>query len=217
MIGYLRGPVLQCDPAGRLVLDVAGVGYELTISLQTVADMRPGDEARLWVHTHVREDQLALFGFATQGERELFLLLLSVAGVGPRSAMAALGAYPGEDLARAIASGNRALLQKVPGVGKKTAERIILDLQDKVAVFADDDPDEVLEDVAAPASEDRLRQEAAGALVTWGFKAKEVEAALDKTLKDAAAIEALEQTADAAERLSVLTRRALDRLMGRTR
>ena len=133
MIGWLRGELRERD-AGRVVLDVSGVGYLLRVPMSTFLDLPPlGSTAELHVTTHVREDAITLYGFLTAAERDLFERLNTVSGVGPRIALGALsGLGPGE-LVRAIAEGDPRRLSSVPGIGKKTAERIVIDLQDKMS------------------------------------------------------------------------------------
>lgn len=133
MIGWLRGRVISEEPSG-LVLDVGGVGYELTAPVGTLgrAPKEPSGEVELWVHTHVREDALELFGFASELERRVFRLLVSVPNVGPKTAVGVLGALPLADLSRAISARDLGRLGKVPGIGKKTAERLVVELVDKL-------------------------------------------------------------------------------------
>ena len=136
MIGWLKGELRERD-AGRVVLDVGGVGYLLRVPMSTFLELPPvGSTAELHVTTHVREDAITLYGFLTPAERDLFERLNTVSGVGPRIALGALsGLGPGE-LVRAIAEGDPGRLSSVPGIGKKTAERIVIDLQDKMAPVA---------------------------------------------------------------------------------
>jgi Holliday junction DNA helicase RuvA len=133
MLGWLRGRVLSEEPSG-LVLEVAGVGYELTTPVGTLgrASQEPNGEVALWVHTHVREDALELFGFASELERRVFRLLVTVPNVGPKTATGVLGALSIADLAQAIANRDLGRLSKVPGIGKKTAERLVVELLDKL-------------------------------------------------------------------------------------
>ena len=134
MIGWIQGEIISRDPAaGLVVLDVRGVGYELRVSLQTLADVPGPDEPlALWVHTHVREDQIALYGFSKQEERSMFRLLTSVPKVGPKNALATLGGLPLAELVACIAEGDAKTLTKTPGIGKRTAEQIVLTLRDKL-------------------------------------------------------------------------------------
>ncbi|WP_394845717.1 Holliday junction branch migration protein RuvA [Pendulispora brunnea] len=136
MIGRLTGKVLAHEEDGAIVVDVAGVGYEVTVPLGTVGRASTDDTGRttLYVHTHAREDQLVLFGFATIADRVAFRTLIGVSSVGPKTAIAVLGALPAPDLARAISAKDVSKLTSVPGIGKKTAERLLLELRDKIAL-----------------------------------------------------------------------------------
>ena len=131
MIGRLTGTIAECSP-GSVVLDVGGVGYSLQIPLSTFYALKEGNgtQATLHVHTHVREDALLLFGFASAEERLAFERLIAISGVGPRTALAVLSGIGVEDLERAARDGDRAQLERIPGIGRKTAERVILELRD---------------------------------------------------------------------------------------
>jgi Holliday junction DNA helicase RuvA len=132
MIGWLRGVVREREASG-VILDVGGVGWLVRVPMSTFLSLPPvGEAAELRVTTHVREDAITLFGFATSGEQALFDLLNSVSGVGPRTALAALSTLGAEALAQAIVEGDARRLSAVPGIGKKTGERIVIDLRDKV-------------------------------------------------------------------------------------
>lgn len=132
MIERLRGSVLSKGAEG-VVLDVGGVGFLLEVSSITLCDVPAvGEEGTLFTHLHVREDVLQLFGFATEEERELFRLFLGVSKIGPKLALAALSCRRTPDLKRALAAGDVALFASVPGIGRKTAERIILELREKI-------------------------------------------------------------------------------------
>jgi Holliday junction DNA helicase RuvA len=176
MIGRLTGKVVAQEPDGSVVLDVGGVGYELAVPMGTLGRARVDDAGRvsLWVHTHVREDALALFGFADEIERFAFRTLLGVSNVGPKIAVAVLGALPAADLARAIARRDLAALTSVPGIGKKIAERLLLELRDKLAVapHAAETPSAVVPRPGGP--DDRLRS----ALTHMGFRPAEADRAV---------------------------------------
>jgi Holliday junction DNA helicase RuvA len=133
MIGRLTGRIVECEP-GSVLVDVAGVGYSLQIPLGTYSELvkRANGTVSLHVHTHVREDALQLFGFCTAAERAVFEQLLSISGVGPRMALAVLSGIGVEDLERAVLEGDRERLQRIPGVGRKTADRILLELRDRL-------------------------------------------------------------------------------------
>jgi len=132
MIARLRGTLQEKTPE-RVIVDVQGVGYDLRVPLSTYGSLPGvGEEVRLLVHTHVREDAISLFGFQTPRERYLFEKMIGVSGVGPRLAIALLSGVPPADLVEAIRQGNVAALCRVPGVGRKTAERLVVDLRDKL-------------------------------------------------------------------------------------
>ena len=132
MIAHLRGRILEKHP-NRLVLDVSGVGYDVFVPLSTFYGLgEPGAEIALRIHTHVREDALALYGFATLLELDLFERLVSVSGIGPKLALAVLSGIEPMELVRAIERGDLARLTAIPGVGKKTSERIVLELKDRL-------------------------------------------------------------------------------------
>ena len=134
MIGRLRGRVLTDEATGAVVLDVHGVGYDVLTPVGTLGRARvdANAEVELWVHTHVREDALDLFGFATETDRRVFRLLLGVPNVGPKTALGVLSAMPVEELSRAVERGDHVRLGKIPGIGKKTAERLVLELKEKL-------------------------------------------------------------------------------------
>ncbi len=165
MIANLRGRLVSKLPS-RLVIDVNGVGYDVHVPVSTfysVGDV--GAEVSLRIHTHVREDTLSLFGFATKLELDLFERLIAISGVGPRLALSVLSGIEPPDLVRAIGNGDVARLTAIPGVGKKTAERIVLELRDKLPVaVAADEPQED----AAPADGD-LRGDVLSALLNLGY------------------------------------------------
>lgn len=188
MIGWLSGIVRLRDPlTGTVVLDAGGVGYQLTVSWQTFSTVPElGQTCTLWVHTHVREDALNLFGFATPEEKTMFQLLTSVPQVGPKNAVAVLGGFPLEELVRAVAQGERATLERIPGVGKRTAERILLDLREKVERLNPAPvPAEQQQTESGPTATDALREEARAVLVNLGWKTKVVDQVLGKALDEA--------------------------------
>ena len=137
MIAHLRGKLAQKEPA-RLIVDVNGVGYEVFIPLTTFTSLpAAGSEVSIDVHTHVREDMIALYGFSTRRERSIFEKLMTISGIGPKLAVTILSGGSVEDLVGAIRRADLARLTAIPGVGKKTAERIILELKDKLQDFAE--------------------------------------------------------------------------------
>ena len=171
MIGYLQGVPLRSSPE-TVLLDVHGVGYELQVPLSTFYEIerRGGKESiGLFVHTHVREDSLELFGFWTEREKLLFEKLISVSGIGPRLARVTLSGMSAEELLAAIAGGDVQRLVSIPGIGKKTAERLVLELRDKVQALASDLPAVVRVSV-----DDDL----VAALVNLGYKQAHAERAV---------------------------------------
>lgn len=170
MIGYLRGKVLESSP-DSLLLDVGGVGYQLAIPLSTYSQIDRADASTplgLYVHTHVRDGAIELFGFWTRRERRLFEALIGVSGVGPKLARVALSGMSPDDIVAAIAAGNAPRLATIPGIGKKTAERLVVELRDRMTELAADLPER------PTSTEDDLLP----ALVTLGYKRGEAEQAL---------------------------------------
>jgi Holliday junction DNA helicase RuvA len=177
MIGRLTGLPLE-DSDGALVVDVSGVGYEVLVPQGTVgrATRTADGAATFHVHTHVREDQITLFGFASESERLAFRTLISIPNVGPKTALSVLSALPAAELARAIAAKDVKRLTDVPGIGKKTAERLVLELRDKLPVLT-------TEPIAAPPAKGVARPASArdallSALVNMGYRAVEAERAV---------------------------------------
>lgn len=186
MIGYLRGRVVYAS-ADEVVLDVHGVGYRAAVPSSTLSALPPaGGEAALFCHLHVREDALQLFGFAERHERDLFELLLTVSGVGPKVALQVLSALTPEAFRRAVLYQDEAVLQKVPGVGRKTAQRMLLELKDRLGALADAGGGAGEAAAAAPAggrhpgSEPSAPEEAVEALVVLGYSRAEAALAVER-------------------------------------
>lgn len=181
MIGRLRGTVAACRP-GHLLLEVGGVGYAVQIPLSTFYELsaEAGSEATLHVHTHVREDALQLFGFATLEERSAFELLIGISGVGPRLALAILSGIGVEELRQAVSQQDRPRLQQIPGVGKKTAERVLLELRDKMTV--QDQAGAPAGRAAGAGRDGEIREDAVSALVNLGFTREKAARAVDRAL-----------------------------------
>ncbi len=179
MIGFLRGRVLEKSPE-RLLLDVGGVGYELWVPVSTFVEIErrqaagDGAEVGLHVHTHLRDDALTLFGFWTAREKQLFERLIAVSGIGPRLARVILSGMPPDDLVAALAAGDAARLATIPGVGKKTADRMVLELREKVADLAAELP-------ARPAVGDG---DVVSALINLGYKRPQAERAVAEAARD---------------------------------
>jgi holliday junction DNA helicase RuvA len=134
MIGSLRGSVLERTTDGSVLLEVSGVGYLVTVSPRTLAELEPGTSAFLYVHHHIREDAQTLFGFTSRDERSMFQVLIATHGVGPTVAISVLATHPPAALVDVVANGDTAALTLVPGVGKKTAERLIVELKDRLSL-----------------------------------------------------------------------------------
>ncbi len=180
MIAHLSGTLLA-KHATSVILDVGGVGYEVTIPVTTFYDLEePGSAVRLRVYTHVREDVLQLFGFRTERERELFILLISVSGIGPKSGIAMLSGMSADEIVTAIRTNNLARLTSIPGVGKKTAERLVIELRDKMAALSSPALDAELAAgaVGAAPSEDSLREDTLSALINLGYQKALAEKAI---------------------------------------
>ncbi len=180
MIGYLQGKVTYLL-ADHAFLEVQGVGYRLFISDATRRELRLNEEARLFTYLSVREDALQLYGFATQREYDTFQLLISVSGIGPKVALGILSHITLDGLCRAIQNKQTTILTKLPGIGKKSAERLVLELKDKVSYAGDEEEELVLvsEDEVA---DDKIA-EAQAALVSLGYTQAEITPALKKAAK----------------------------------
>jgi Holliday junction DNA helicase RuvA len=172
MIGHLRGHLADKRP-NLVVIDVGGVGYQVSIPLSTfyaLGELR--DEVTLLTYTHVREDALALYGFLTAREKHLFELLISASGVGPSLALKILSGMSADDLAPAIRAGDLPKLTCIPGVGRKTAERIVVELRDKLAAMETREPEE------APAGRTQLEADVISALLNLGYDRRAAEKAV---------------------------------------
>ena len=178
MIGSLRGKLIEKRPSHVLV-DVGGVGYQVQVPLSTFAVLGPlHSETTFLIYTHVREDQLALYGFATAREKHCFELLISASGVGPSLALKILSGMGIEDLVPAIRKGDVARLVLIPGVGKKTAERIVVELRDKLAAVD-------VEEAGKPRTRSQLESDVASALVNLGYDGRLVDRAIEKARGEA--------------------------------
>lgn len=174
MIALLHGRLVEKHP-NQAIVDVSGVGYEVTIPISTYAHLPDtGSEIRLRVHTHVREDALSLYGFLSQDEKNLFEKLIGVAGIGPGLAIRILSGLAATDLLSAIRKGEVERLVRIPGIGKKTAERMVLELRDKLPAPAGEEPSSP---AAAPGA---LDQDVISALLNLGCARPQAEAAVRK-------------------------------------
>jgi len=174
MIGSLRGKLIEKRP-NQLLVDVNGVGYQVQIPLSTFAGLGAlHAETNLLIHTHVREDQITLYGFVTAREKQCFELLISASGVGPSLALKILSGMSIEELVPAIRKSDLAQLVKIPGVGRKTAERIVVELRDKLVVIDVPEADK-------PSTRSQLEDDVASALMNLGYDTKSVEHAVEKS------------------------------------
>lgn len=179
MIARLAGTLAEKTP-GRVIVDVQGVGYDLQVPLSTfyvVGEL--GTVVTLRVHTHVREDVIALYGFATPLEQDLFERLISISGIGPKLALSVLSGIEPPDLVRAIKAQDVARLTAIPGVGKKTAERIGLEMKDRLPASMQ----AVADTLKPPAPGDQLRDDLLSALVNLGYQRVPAEKAIDRELQ----------------------------------
>ena len=195
MIEYIKGEIVELTPA-RMILECGGIGYELNISLTTYSAFNGKQTGKLFVYEVIREDAHLLFGFAERMERELFLLLTSVSGVGPNTARMILSSLPPKELVETIASKNEAVLTAVKGIGSKTAQRILVDVKNKVKSVEGLTPVDV---VAAP-SNGAVAEEAVAALVMLGFQKAASQKAVTSILKGSPAM-AVEQVIKTALRM----------------
>jgi holliday junction DNA helicase RuvA len=191
VIGRLHGIVVERGSDGACIVDVGGVGYEVFIPLATHAKLPdPPAPAALHIHTHVREDAFTLFGFATPADRIAFRALISVANVGPKLALAVLNAMTAEQLALAIARGDAATFRGIPGVGKKTVERLIIELRDKLPLALGAASAQTVASPSPLPAQGALRT-VVDALVQMGYKQSEAERAAE-LLRDKEASEPIE-------------------------
>jgi Holliday junction DNA helicase RuvA len=171
MIAHLRGTLLAKHP-NQAIVETHGVGYDVTISVPTFSDLpAAGAEVALHIHTHVREDALSLYGFLRLAEKQLFEKLLTVSGIGPKLAITILSGMPADDMVGAIRSGDIARLTRIPGIGKKTAERMVLELRDKLPPVTG-----TSETTATPVSP--IEEDVLSALVNLGYQRPVAEKAL---------------------------------------
>ena len=198
MIGHLRGQILRKSPQ-EVVVDVAGVGYRVLIPVSSFYRLGDeGDSVGLRVHTHVREDSLVLYGFLTAGEQSLFERLIGVAGVGPKLALNILSGIEAPELVAALREADVVRLTRIPGVGKKTAERLVLELKDKMPAL--------VEAEGAPAAPPGagLKEDLLSALANLGYSRPEAEKGVERALRE-----------DGSARFEDLLRRVLRILSGR--
>jgi len=174
MIGFLTGKIISSKPT-QILLDVNGVGYEIRISINTFEKLTGKNSISLHIYTNVKEDSITLFGFYSEAEKEMFELLISISGVGPKSALSLLSGISTDDLKQAIITSNIERIVTVPGIGRKTAERLILELKNKVR--------DVKEEGITPAKPS-AQKEAIAALTTLGYNLISSEKAINKILSE---------------------------------
>ena len=179
MIDYIKGEIAELTPA-TVVIDTAGIGYCIHISLPTFSVLQGRKEAKLFVYEVIREDAHLLYGFTNQAERQLFLLLISVSGVGANTARMIMSSYSAAEIQEMIATGNVPALNAIKGIGAKTAQRIIVDLKDKIMKVAGMESNEQL--LFATAA-NPVKDEAVSALVMLGFAANASQKVIDSILK----------------------------------
>jgi Holliday junction DNA helicase RuvA len=187
MIAHLNGRLLSKEP-NSVIVDVAGVGYDVSIPLSTFYELEDvGANVQLRIYTHVKEDALQLYGFRTARERELFVNFISVSGIGPKIGIALLSGMSADELIASIKNNNLARLTLIPGVGRKTAERLIVDLREKMAALAASQVE--MESGARPETitgspEDNVRADALSALLNLGYQRSAAEKAIDSVIND---------------------------------
>jgi Holliday junction DNA helicase RuvA len=171
MIAHLRGKLISRHP-NQAIVETVGVGYDITISVPTFSELPPaGGEVSLHIHTHVREDQIALYGFLRFEEKQLFEKLITVSGIGPKLAITILSGMPAEEMVNAIRGNDIARLTKIPGIGRKTAERMVLELRDKLPPVGTDQ-------VHVVPSLSAVQEDVLSALVNLGYQRVAAERAL---------------------------------------
>ncbi len=185
MIAHLSGTLLS-KQATSVILDVGGVGYEVTIPISTFYELdEPGSKVQLRIYTHVREDALLLYGFKSARERELFMRLISVSGIGPKLGITLLSGMSADEMIASIRTNNLARLTLIPGVGRKTAERLVMELRDKIAALSSPELEEELgakPSVSVTPTEDAVRADALSALVNLGYQKSTAEKAINAAI-----------------------------------
>jgi holliday junction DNA helicase RuvA len=170
MIAHLRGRLLAKHP-NQAIVETGGVGYDVVISVPTFSGLpQIGSDLALYIHTHVREDQIALYGFLTPSEKQLFEKLITVSGIGPKLAITILSGMPADEMTAAIRAGEVARLTRIPGIGKKTAERMVLELRDKLPTQS--------QETSAPAVRNAMEEDVFSALLNLGYP----KVAIEKTM-----------------------------------
>jgi holliday junction DNA helicase RuvA len=179
MIAYLSGRLVYKDPT-YVIIDVGGIGYQVKISLQTYSTLKDEEQIRLLTFLHIKEDAHTLYGFKEEAEKRLFLLLISITGVGPNTGLMILSSLSTAEIEHAILSGDVATIQAVKGIGTKTAQRIILELKDKIGKSGNSD---LTTPLGFLKTSNKVREEALQALITLGFQKAVAEKNIALTLK----------------------------------
>jgi len=179
MIAYLQGKLAFKDPT-YVLIDVGGIGYEVKISLQTYSKIKDQEAIRLHTYLHIKEDAHTLYGFWEESEKRLFLLLISISGVGPNTGLMILSSMSTEEVENAIISGDVASIQQVKGIGLKTAQRVILELKDKISKSTATGAGQ---QIGFLKSSNKVREEALQALLTLGFPKAAAEKNINQVLK----------------------------------
>jgi len=184
MIAHLRGKLLAKHP-NQAIVEAGGVGYDVSISIPTFSDLPAvGNDVALHIHTHVREDQITLYGFRHSAEKQLFEKLITVSGIGPKLAITILSGMLADEMVGAIRGNDVARLTRIPGIGKKTAERMVLELRDKLPV-------EKAGETAAPAALSATEQDVLSALMNLGYQRAAAEKAMSSVTKNGSSFDAM--------------------------
>jgi len=187
MIAHLSGTLFS-KQATSVIVDVGGVGYEVTIPLSTFYDLEDtGKPVQLRIYTHVREDTLQLYGFKTIRERELFLKIISVSGIGPKLGITLMSGMSADEMIESIRTNNLARLTLIPGIGRKTAERLVIELREKMAALATgavEDDGQKVQTGPAPTSEEGVRSDALSALLNLGYQRGPAEKAIEAVMRE---------------------------------
>jgi Holliday junction DNA helicase RuvA len=181
MIDYIKGPIVELTPTNT-VIESNGIGYFINIALTTYTELKNQNETKLFIYEVIREDVYNLFGFLSKDERELFLLLISVSGIGANTARVIMSSYSTQELQQLIATGNATALNAIKGIGPKTAQRIIIDLKDKILKIAVSDKKEI--DVTSILEINSVREETLSALTMLGFSPLASQKVVDKIMKE---------------------------------
>ena len=181
MIDYIKGELTEINPA-YAVVEAGGIGYDVQITLTTYTAIQQQTSIKLYIYESIREDAHVLYGFLTPGERQLFLLLISVSGIGANTARMIMSSYSAQEIQDMIATGNVRALNSIKGIGSKTAQRIIVDLKDKIVKLGIASPGQAADSVAP--ADNAVKEEAVAALVMLGFPAAASQKTVDKILKE---------------------------------